>query len=57
MKTDHRVPLQEFGYAVLPDWQPAPKLPAIVRVGLILAGSLVGWTVGVLFALAVRAVW
>ena len=32
MRTDHRPPLQEFGYAVLPDWQ--PKRP--VNIGLLL---------------------
>lgn len=55
MKTDHRPPAREFGYAVLPDWQPPRRWPGWLRVLIILAGSLMAWAAILGLALAIGA--
>ena len=56
MKTDHRLPLQDYRYAVLPDWQPAPRLPRLVRALVLLLASGIGWGLVLLLAVAVAAI-
>lgn len=54
MKTDHRIPLQEFGYAVLPAWQPTPKLSGIASVAIIFGASVLGWAAVIGFVAMLR---
>lgn len=56
MKSDHRIPLQEFGYAVLPSWQPTPKLSGLARVAIIFGGVAVCWAAVIGFAVMIAAV-
>lgn len=56
MRTEHRPHLQDFPYAVLPDWQPAPRWPGAVRVAVIFVLSMACWGLVAAVAIGIAAV-
>lgn len=54
MRTHHQPPVQDFPYAVVPDWQPTPW-PRAIRAAIYFTGCGLGWTAVIAFVLLIRS--